>query len=272
MECHPEEDNHSKDETEANDALLRVVLGRNFCFLCLFLDSSLLRCANHVSKGTFAQIVDKDRGNHAHAGHGKGKVIGIGLAVTERRLCPVHNSNGCRGCKQSADVDGHIEEGEARVALVGKLRIVIEVAHHDLQVALEETCSKRDKQEACTHCDNGWSCFAQRHRQDEVTDEHYHNAQHDHLAIAILVGKHATKQGQQIYDEQEVRERLAGPTRVETKVVVKEKDKDGQHGVVTKALARIGKSQRPKTFRLPLVRQEKEAEPDCKQAHNNGSR
>ena len=212
MECHPEEDDDSKDETEANDALLRVVLGRNFCFLCLFLDSNLLCCTNHMSERALAQIIDKDRGNHADTSNSKGKVIGVSLAVTERRLCPVHDGNGCRRSKQSANVDGHVEEREARVALVGKLRIVIEVAHHDLQVALEEACSKRHEQKACTHCDDGWCCLAQRHRQDEVTDEHDHNAQHDHLAVAVLVGKHATKQRQQIHNEQEVGERLAGPT------------------------------------------------------------
>ena len=255
MECHPEEDNNCKDEAEANDAFLGVVLCRNFRFLSLDSLVGLLRCAYHMSEGLLAQIIDKDRGNHADASNGKGKVIGVGFAVTERRLCPVHDGNGSRRSKQSTNVDGHVEERETTVALVGKLRSIIEVAHHDLQVALEEACSQRHKQEACTHCDDGRSGASERHRQDEVTDEHYHNAQHNHLAVTVLVGKHTAKQGQQIYDEQEVGERLAGPTRVETKVVMKEKDEDGQHGVIAETLASIGKSQRPKSFRLPLVRE-----------------
>lgn len=50
-------------------------------------------------------------------------------------------THGCsrHGGEHGADVDGHIEKGESRVALSAVAGLVVEVAHHHLEVALEET-------------------------------------------------------------------------------------------------------------------------------------
>ena len=79
------------------------------------------------------------------------------VGVVDRRaevlLCPLHNLHGSRRGKQGTDVNGHVEDREARVALSSILRVVVEVAHHDLEVTLEESRTETDEHQCCQHDD-----------------------------------------------------------------------------------------------------------------------
>ena len=248
MECHPEEDDHSKDEAKADDAFLR--LGRRH-LLYLFLSRSLvLLDREHLLVCASAQEINKDGGDDRDTSDGKGKVIRVGLAVTERRLRPVHNLDGSSRGEQSTHVDGHIEEGEARVAFVGKLRSVVEVAHHHLQVALEQTCSETDEQQGCAHSSDGNGAAAKRNGQQQIAEEHNHDADDYHLAIAPAVGSHASDEGKEIDGSQKPSVNLACRTSGKAEILTKKECKDSEHRVVTETFAGVGKGKCPQAFRL----------------------
>ena len=172
-------------------------------------------------------------------------MIGVGLRVAERRLCPVHNLDGSSGSKQSAHVDSHIEEREARVALVGKLRSVVEVAHHDLQVALEEAGAEADEQQGRTHSGYGYGAASQGNGQQQIAQEHNYDADDDHLAVAPAVGSHATDEGKEVDGSQEPGVDFAGRACGKAEILTEKECKDSEHRVVAEALAGVGKGKCP---------------------------
>ncbi len=86
----------------------------------------------------------------AHKGIGQARYVGI---VAQARLAEEiagHLIGGSR-CEKGTDVDGHIKNTECRVALAGIAGIVIKVAHHHLQVSLEQTCTQRYGKQSREH-------------------------------------------------------------------------------------------------------------------------
>ena len=68
-----------------------------------------------MTEGAAEDIVDSDGQDERGTSHSKGKVIGVIDAGTKILLGPLHDTNGCRRCKEGTDVDCHVEDGEAGV-------------------------------------------------------------------------------------------------------------------------------------------------------------
>ena len=77
--------------------------------------------------------------------HGRqAAVVGEALGLEE----PVADGGGDEGGEESADVDAHVEDHEGGVAQLGILRVVVQLADHRLQVALEEAVAEGDDEQA----------------------------------------------------------------------------------------------------------------------------
>ena len=154
MECHPEENDYGEHKNECHHARLGLLRRE----LLLFLEIGgcrLLLVAFHVAEGRSEAVVDGDAQDERGTCHGKGKVIRVGVADAETCLRPFHDFHGCRRSKEGADVDGHVENGKCRVALVLQLRRIVEIAHHHLQVTLEQARAETDKQQGGNHAYHG---------------------------------------------------------------------------------------------------------------------
>ena len=90
-------------------------------------------------------------------------MIGIVARITQCRLGILLDLNGSRRSKQGTDIDGHIEDGETGVALVGILRIIVEITYHHLEISLEETRTETDQQQGCQHHHKGHRVTTQGH-------------------------------------------------------------------------------------------------------------
>ena len=78
MESHPEEDNHSENQTEANDALLG--LSRTHLLYLLSLAVFLLLVSyQYLLVGLLTQEIDEDRNNHRNTSYCESEVIRISL-------------------------------------------------------------------------------------------------------------------------------------------------------------------------------------------------
>ena len=126
--------------------------------------------------------------------------------------------------------------------MVGILRIIIEVAHHYLQVTLEEACTQTDKQQGCTHSSNSYCSSTQWDREEEITQEHNEDTYDHHLVVTPLVGSHTTKKRQEINCSEEPGINLRCSTCIETEVLTQEQSEDSKHGIVTESLACIRQS------------------------------
>ena len=107
-------------------------------------------------------------------------MIGVCLRVAKAHLRPVHNLYCSRRGKQRADIDEHIEQGESCIALLSIAGVVVEVAHHNLQITLEHTCSEADKNQGCSHCRSSHGATTQRNGQKQIAEEHYENTDYHH--------------------------------------------------------------------------------------------
>ena len=125
-------------------------------------------------------------------------MIAVGFREAQVGLCPFHSLDGCCWSKQCAHVDEHVEEREARVAATGIAWVVVEVAHHHLQVALKQAGSEAHEQQGCHHGCHSCHVAAQRHRQQQIAKEHDYDAYHHHFAVAPAVGGDTAKQGQEV--------------------------------------------------------------------------
>ena len=177
--------------------------------------------------------------------------------VDEAGLREVAVGEGCRsgGSKHSSDVDGHIEEAETGVALGAELGIVIEIARHHLEIALEETRSHGDKQQGADHQRKGKAAVGEGISGDgekQVTYEHHGDAGHDALAESNLVGEPAAEDRHKVNCSQESGIELARSSSGKAELRLKEQEEDGQHSVVPETLAGIGKGQGIETFGLVL--------------------
>ena len=143
VESHPEENHHGEYQTQSYDTLLGLFLrqlfdGSSVSGCCLLL--ATLR----MTECRTEHIIDGNRQNQRSTCHSKREVISVVRRIAQCRLSIFFNLDGCRRCKQCTDIDGHVENGESRVALVGILWIVIQVAHHHLEVAFEQSRAETD--------------------------------------------------------------------------------------------------------------------------------
>ena len=159
MESHPEEDHHGKHH-EQRDHTFLCLLGAERLHLCTAGSSLLLGSVLHVLEPRAASVVDDYAQYQRGASHHECEVITVVHAVAQRLLCPRHDLHGCCRGEHCTDVDCHIEQRECCVTAVGVLRIVVQVAYHHLQVALEQTCAQRDEQQRCQHGGHGYAHIA----------------------------------------------------------------------------------------------------------------
>ena len=199
MEGHPEEDDHGKYEAECHDALLGFFLAEFFYGSGIGSLGILLLAALGVTECATEQVIDSDRQNERGASHSKREVVGIVAAIAQRGLGILLDLDSGSRCKQGTYVDGHIEDGEACIALVGILRGIVEIAHHYLQVALEETRAEAYEQQGAQHDDEGKRVATQRNAEQQIACKHDDDARGDHLAKAELIGQHATNEGEEIH-------------------------------------------------------------------------
>ena len=204
MEGHPEEDDHGEHQAEGHDALLGLLIRQLW-----LIDSGsglgviLLLAALRVAESGAEHVIDGYRQDERRAGHGKGEVIGVVARIAQGRLGILLNPDGCRRGKQGTDIDGHIEEREAGVALRGILRVIIEIAHHHLQVALEQACAQANEHERGQHHHEGQRVAAKGHGQQQIAGKHDEDAHRHHAPKAELVGHDTTNERQKIHQHEE---------------------------------------------------------------------
>ena len=249
VECHPEEDHDGVDQNESGDALA-CLLGSELLGGGSSCGSFLLLVAFHVAEGAAEGIVDGNGENQRHASHSEGEVVGVCAAEAQIFLCPFHDFHSSGGGKEGADIDSHIENREARIATRGVLGLVIEVADHHLQVALEEAGAKADQQQGGKHSGQCHTAATKRHGQQQVAEEHDEDADGDHAAKAELVGHDTAHEGEEINEAEEGAVDDAGNGFRETKVLAQEESEDGYHRVVAEAFAGVGECEGIKPFRL----------------------
>ena len=243
MEGHPEEDHDGEHQAEADDALLGLGLGKLGSIGGSSVGSLLVALAGEdVLVGGAEGVVDSDTDDQRYASHGKGEVVGIGLADAERGLSPLHDLDGSGRGEHGTDVDGHIEQRETGVALRGIVRTVIETTHHHLEVTLEETRTQGNEDERQTHCGNGNRVLTQRQREHQVAEEHDKDTRGDHTAKAKLVGSDTTNDGQEIDHHEEGGVDRTCRTSGETEVCLQIEQEHSQHRVVAEALACVCQS------------------------------
>ena len=167
MESHPEEDNHSEYQTEANDALLGLSRTHLLNFLRLLTILLLVR-SQHLLISLLTQEVNQDGNDDRYTSHGKCEVIRVCLSVTEVILCPSHDGGCCCWSKQGTNVDSHIEERETRVTMLGIFRIIVEVTYHHLKVTFKETSTQTYKQQRCSHSSHSYRSSTQRYSEEEI--------------------------------------------------------------------------------------------------------
>ena len=132
----------------------------------------------------------------------------------------------------------------------GILRVVVEVAHHHLEVALEEARAQSDEHQGSQHHDQCQRVAAQGYGQQQIAGKHDEDADGHHAAEAELVGQPAAHDGQEIDEHEEVAVDFACPSGIESVVGTQKQCEDGEHGVVAESLARVGQCQRIESFWL----------------------
>ena len=171
-------------------------------------------------------------------------MIGIVAGIAQRVLGILLNLDGGRGSKQCTDVDGHVENREACIALVLILRVVIQVANHYLQVALEQSGAEANQQQGGQHHNEGKRVATQGDAQQQIACKHDDDTRGNHPTKAKLVGKHTTKQREEIHKHEECAIDGTCQSRRQSIVCPQKQCKHCKHRVVTEALSRIGESQR----------------------------
>lgn len=155
-----------------------------------------------------------------------------------------------RGSEERADVDGHVEQRESRVPLRRVLGVVVEVADHHLQVALEQAGTHRDEEQGAEHGYLAHYVSSGRNRQAEIAREHNDDTGNNHLAVAELVGEDTSDERHEIYCRQEASVDIGGHCLREAELRLQEQGEDRKHRVIAKALARVGKGERIQAFGL----------------------
>ena len=103
----------------------------------------------------------------------------------------------------ATDVDEHVENLESGVAFGSPARIVVELAHDGLEVALEQTVAERDEEEraACEGEQPGgvFGCGENRHCKHYVAKGHYYQTADDGAFVVLcLVGYDTADEAQNV--------------------------------------------------------------------------
>ena len=192
LECHPEEDNHGKHQAKCHDAFFGFLWRQ---FFLSFAADRLLGVAVIVGMliGIAEHIIHNNREHQREASHGKCSVIRFSLSPAEMLLSISHSPQSCRSGKERANVDGHIENAESRVAIGSIARVVVKIAGKHLQIALKEARTQAHKAESATHSHKSRHIATQRQSQEQIAQKHHYDAISHHLAIAETVGKHTAE-------------------------------------------------------------------------------
>ncbi len=191
--------------------------------------------------------VDIPAGQQRVAEAGEVGVIGVALHLDEGVAHPY----GYEGGDAAADVDEHVEDLEARVALVAVFGVVIELSDDGLQVSFEESVSESDYQERAQGDplggDEGGNC------QEGVAQAHDHKAGDDGALVVLgLVGDHTADEGEDVDGAVECGVERAGLASVEVELRHEEQRQDGHHDVEAEAFAHVAQGRRNQSFGLVL--------------------
>ncbi len=197
--------------------------------------------------GEFLRVLGRDGPAQELVGQGGdvGLVDEAGLAQE-----PVGDGRGGGGSEHRADVDGHIEQREGGITLGGILRVVVQIAHEDLEVTLEQAGTDGDEGERADHEGDAQAVGRARDGKAEITGEHDGDTGHDAFAVADLVGQPATDHRHEIDGGQEDGIDLAGGSAAPAELGLEEEHEDGQHRVVAEPFSGVGQCQRIKSFVL----------------------
>ena len=201
MERHPEEDHHGENEAEGHDTRLGLLLRK--LAHGLLRARFLLGAALGMLERAAESVIDGYRDDERYARHGESEVIGRTLVQSERVYGIIFYAHCGRRCEQRADVDGHIEDRERRIALRLILGIVVQIAYQHLKVALEESRAATDKQQRSVHTRQSHTARAQRQGQESVAEEHDEYSDRDHLAVTELVGQDTADERQEVDEHEE---------------------------------------------------------------------
>ena len=161
--------------------------------------------------------------------------------------------------EHGAEVDGHVEQGEAGVPLGAVFGIVVQVAGHDLEVALEQARAHGDEEQGADHHGEGEAAVGEgvgRDGQGKIAQEHHGNTCDDALSETDLVRKPSAEHRHEIDGCEENGIELAGSGGGEAELRLQEQEEDGQHRVVPEALAGVGEGQGKETFGLSFEHME----------------
>ena len=104
-----------------------------------------------MAEGGAETVIDEHGDDEREACHAKGEVVRLVYGGSPVVLRVVHDFHGCRWGEQRAQVDGHIEDAKCRVSLGGVGGVIVEIAHHHLQVTLKQSRSHADDQQSGGH-------------------------------------------------------------------------------------------------------------------------
>ena len=168
---------------------------------------------------------------------------------------PVAHADRNERSEETADVDEHVEYLEARFALVAELLVVVHLTHERLQVALEQTVTECDYQQAQTRQHQIESLVGHGCRRgncdNQVTDRHDDQAPHDSALVVLgLIGDDTADQRKQIDRGIEARVDVTRRLLVEPELGRDEERQNSHHDVEAEAFAHVGQSGGDQTFWL----------------------
>src|SRR5574344_357185 len=172
--------------------------------------------------------------------------------VDESSLGKETVGDGCSSCwsEHCTDIDCHIEEAEGRISLCRILRVIIEVAHHYLKIAFEQSCTDRNQQQRPDHQRDTEAVCRSRNSQRKISDKHNTDAGDHAFAVTDPVCEPSSDNRHEIYCSKENSIKLAGGSLFPAELGLQEQHENCQHGVIAETLPSVGKGQSIKTFRL----------------------
>ena len=169
-------------------------------------------------------------------------MVAIGLGETDV-LGVLHDFHSRARSEERTNIDGHVENGEGRVAFTGQFRTFVQVAHHDLEITFEKSRSHTNQCQRTDDGDHSRCTVAQGEGQQKVAQEHDRDADRHHATVAEFIGENTSDEGEEINEHQECGIVRPGESGTPSKVILEEQHENGQHRVVAESLAGVGKSQ-----------------------------
>ena len=168
---------------------------------------------------------------------------------------PVAHADGDERSEETADIDEHVEDLEARFAFGAEFAVIVHLAHQRLQVTLEQTVAEGDHQQsqAGQRQVEPQTRHGRRRRDgdEQIADAHHDQAPHDRRLVVLgLVGDDAADQRQQVDRSVEARIDIPCGGLVQTELGRDEQGKDSHHDIETEAFAHVGEGRRDQSFGL----------------------